>query len=332
MHVCIFEPSHTPFPVVGYGGSERLTELLVTTLLDSGVKVSFICNNVSVFSYKSGDFIQLSIKTIEDLKNGVIPLSRFVPKSTTVFHSSVAHPLACFDFSGLDGIEITTSSHNFHELLISKNLIFLSQAHKKYYLEQFGVSELIKNIFVCYGGVNEDLLSINLDGDHDSLLWIGMLHPVKGVGLAIEIAQKTNQKLLIAGPIRISEFFDNCIKPYLSDQIQYVGEITTKNKSDFFAKGAVYLHTSLNFEPFGLTSVEAQMCGVPVVSFNLGSAYEINYNMNFVATCTNHMKELSLLQLYRKIDPLSLRKWTVKHFGKYEMTKRYLNIWNQLLN
>src|ERR1700722_10149631 len=60
----------------------------------------------------------------------------------------------------------------------------------------------------------------------DDLIFIGRIHPDKGVHLAIEVAHLSGLPLLIAGIIQDKEYFAKQVEPYLDDrEIRYIGPV-----------------------------------------------------------------------------------------------------------
>ena len=72
------------------------------------------------------------------------------------------------------------------------------------------------------------------------------------------------------------EYFEEQILPLMkSAQVDYIGEINDKHKSEFLS-GAMALLVPIDWpEPFGLVMIEAMACGTPVIAFNRGSVPEV---------------------------------------------------------
>ncbi len=111
-------------------------------------------------------------------------------------------------------------------------------------------------------------------GEH--LIFIGRLHPDKGVHLAIQLARLSGRRLLIAGIVQDPTYFRDEIEPHLDDvQIRYVGPVGVEEKNALFAEAYALVHLNTIPERFGLVLVEANSAGVPVIAMDLGSCREV---------------------------------------------------------
>ena len=108
--------------------------------------------------------------------------------------------------------------------------------------------------------------------------FLAALRRRRRVDRAIRIAKRCGIPLRIAAKIdRVDQdYFDERIRPLMDPpHVEYIGEISDREKSEFLS-GAIALLVPIDWpEPFGLVMIEAMACGTPVIAFNRGSVPEI---------------------------------------------------------
>lgn len=110
------------------------------------------------------------------------------------------------------------------------------------------------------------------------LLFLGRMHPDKGVEQAIDVAERAGARLVVAARIHGREeerFFDAVVRPRLSPSIAFVGEVDFADKGRLLSSASALLFPLQWEEPYGLVVAEAQACGTPVLSLRRGAIPEL---------------------------------------------------------
>jgi glycosyltransferase involved in cell wall biosynthesis len=159
----------------------------------------------------------------------------------------------------------------------------------------------------------------------DYLLFAGRVIPDKGVKEAVQVALKTNRRLIIIGqlPTTARWYFDEHVKPHLSDRILYLGMMEKDQLAKYYQKAAALLVPIRWEEPFGLTMAEAMASGTPVIAFRRGSVPEL-----VVDNATGYIVESTaeMIEAVNKIEKISreaCRKHTERHFTVDHMIAGY---------
>jgi glycosyltransferase involved in cell wall biosynthesis len=130
---------------------------------------------------------------------------------------------------------------------------------------------------VIHHGIDvADVPDGNGDGGYASFL--GRMSPEKGPREAALIARVAGVPLRMAAKIREPaerEYFESAVKPLLSSDIEYLGELGTDDKLKLLGESFALLNPIQWSEPFGLVMIEALATGTPVVATPRGSAPEI---------------------------------------------------------
>jgi glycosyltransferase involved in cell wall biosynthesis len=109
------------------------------------------------------------------------------------------------------------------------------------------------------------------------LAFLGRISPEKRADRAIEIARRVGMPLRIAAKVdRVDREYFETIRPLLGDPlVEFVGEISERDKQDFLGNAFALLFPIDWPEPFGLVVIEAMACGTPVIAFRNGSVPEL---------------------------------------------------------
>lgn len=182
-----------------------------------------------------------------------------------------------------------------------------------------------------YNGIDLSLYPLQHSrGDH--LIFLGRIHPDKGVHLAIEVARQSGRPLLIAGIIQDKIYFQEQVEPHLDQQIRYVGAVDVPGKNDLFARARGLLHLNTIPERFGLVLAEANAAGVPVIAMNLGSCGEVieDGRTGFLVSTVNDA--VKAVQGLASISSATCRERVQQHFSIDSMVDAYERVYDTIFD
>jgi len=191
-------------------------------------------------------------------------------------------------------------------------------------------SPQLNYLATVYNGLNVQDFDF-VEQPDDYLLYFGRIHHDKGCAEAIQIAQKSKRKLLIAGIIQDENYYREKIEPYLNEQIQYIGHAGPEKRNELLGKAIALLHP-INFdEPFGMSVAEAMLCGTPVIAFNKGSMPELiqpDKTGFLVDTIDEAVEAVSNLKDIKRKD---CHDWASAQFSSEKMVDDYFKLYKKIL-
>ena len=170
-----------------------------------------------------------------------------------------------------------------------------------------------RDVFVIPNGI--DVLKFKNNSKHKSasesrlILYVGRLHPVKGIKYLIQsmtkiIERNPNAKLLIVGEGEDKNKLVQLVRDLnLSDYISFKEHVLNDEIPQIMSSADIFVLPSLS-ESFGIVLIEAMACGLPIVATNVGGIPSIvkdNINGFLVDTKNSDMiseKVLCLLNNY----------------------------------
>jgi glycosyltransferase involved in cell wall biosynthesis len=280
MKVAMLSPVAWRTPPRHYGPWEQVASNLTEGLVKAGIDVTLFATADSITKAKLEAIIPQGYEEDKRQDPKVVEclhISRLMEKAADFDLIHNHFDFLPLTYSKLIRTPMVTTIHGFSSPLIIP-------VYKKYNANSYYISismadrspELTYLANVYHGLPVKDFNFNEQPGDY--LLYFGRIHPDKGTAEAIEIANKSNRRLLIAGIIQDESYFNEKVKPFLNDQISFIGAADPVKRNDLLGNAFALLHP-INFkEPFGLSVIESMLCGTPVIAFNKGSMSELIIN------------------------------------------------------
>lgn len=161
----------------------------------------------------------------------------------------------------------------------------------------------------------------------DYLLFLGRMSREKGCHRAVAVAVETGLPLKIAGKNREPlerEYFRQFVEPHLSDQIQYMGEVTHGEKVELLQNARATLFPIEWEEPFGLVMIESMACGTPVIATRWGAVPEVIEHGVSGIIVDDYREMAAALEEADQLEPLELRRVAEEHYSPERMVADYV--------
>ena len=183
-----------------------------------------------------------------------------------------------------------------------------------------------------YNGIDLSLYPFQECGG-DDLIFLGRIHPDKGVHLAIEVARRSGRRLIVAGIVQDEPYFERQVKPYIDDRnICYIGPVGVAEKNELFARACALIHLNTIPERFGLVLVEANAAGVPVIAMDRGSCREVIQDGKTGFLVANVNEATEALERLPEIDRSACRQRVAQHFSIETMVEAYERVYSKIFD
>jgi glycosyltransferase involved in cell wall biosynthesis len=164
--------------------------------------------------------------------------------------------------------------------------------------------------------------------------FMGRISPEKGPDDAIRIATSLGIPLKIAAKVdKVDEpYFREVVEPMLSAEgVEFIGEISEKEKGPFLRDAVALLFPICWSEPFGLVMIEAMSCGTPVLAYRAGSVPEIiDEGVTGMIVDNIDQARIAMVQV-AALDRRKVRSRFEERFTARRMAKDYVRVYRGLL-
>jgi glycosyltransferase involved in cell wall biosynthesis len=198
---------------------------------------------------------------------------------------------------------------------------------------QASTAQNVKIAAVIHHGIDVDDIPVG-NGDGGYACTVGRMTPSKGIREAALVAREAGVPLRIAAKMREPQerqYFDDCVRPLLGGDIEYVGELNAAEKYQLMGGAFALLNPIQWPEPFGLVMIEALACGTPVIATTCGSAPEIitDGETGFVRRELPSLAEM--LNRAQDLDRKRCRNRALTCFGTSRMIAEHLQLYARLV-
>jgi len=342
MRIAQLAPLAESVPPKGYGGSEQVVSDLTEELVKDGHQVTLFATGDSVTS------AHLVCCAAEGLRPSGIAASRWpaydirtllrleeMQDQFDIIHNHMGYAaLSLLD--RLDCPSVTTLHNPVKDycadiFLRFKNLPFasISNAYRR-----LNYPDDLNYVDTVYNGIDLSSFHYKKSAQRNNLLFVGRMCKDKGTLPAIQIAQKLDLPIILAGKIDNNDrpYFDKEIAHLLNDdRVKYIGEVTGKEKAELYSSAIATLCPIDFEEPFGLVLAESLASGTPVMAFRRGAVPEVISDGetgivgDTVEELVNRFAEI------KGMDSATCRKRVESLFSKESMTKKYQEVYKQII-
>lgn len=336
MRIAQVAPLYESVPPKLYGGTERIVSYLSEELVRQGHDVTLFASADSSTTAQLRPVCPRSLRL--EGRRVIDPLAHHVRMIEMVareardfdivhFHIDYLH----FSVSRRERIPAVTTTHGrldipdalplFREFR-EMPLVSISNAQRK-------PMPWANWIDTVYHGLPEHLYTPR-EKPGRYLAFLGRICPEKRVDRAIAIAKRVGMPIKIAAKIDAAdeEYFETKIRKLLDHSlVEFIGEISEREKSGFLSHAHALLFPIDWPEPFGLVMIEALACGTPVVAYSRGSVPEIlddgvtGYLVNRIDSAVRAVRRID------SIDRKACRRVFEERFSARRMASDYLKVY-----
>lgn len=340
MRIAQVAPLFESVPPRLYGGSERVVAYLCDTLTKMGHEVTLYAsadsNTLANLVPMCDRSLRLDAKCIAPLAHYMLMLERVFKDSKRFdiihFHTDYLHFSLARRYPGptlttlhgrLDIPELFPLYKEFNEI----PLVSVSNAQRK-------PLPWANWIGTVYHGLPLHRYPFQpMTGSY--LAFLGRISPEKRVDTAIAVAKRLGIPLKIAAKVdKVDlEYYQSIIKPLLDDPlIEYVGEISERDKGAFLGNALALLFPIDWPEPFGLVMIEAMACGTPVITRRCGSVPEVVRHGTTGFICDTEAEMADAVERCASLNRATIRGECEVRFSASRMATNYLDIYDSLVN
>lgn len=342
MKVLIITPPRWIVPPKTYGGAERICDLLCSGLEERGHAVNLMAGpNSKVYSgatycFRDGGCLPRIGGWWEFQRVAL----RFA-QSADIIHTFLPHPrrhglLRLVERPVIFNWQGPCHRSNLQEIIKWNPANGYLQGISHSQLSDCKASRHVNKVFMVYNATDTDIIRPVETPSRSYLAYLGRINYEKGTDRAVQIAKRAKIPLKIAGLVKENEqgalrLWNETIKPYLGNGVEYVGPITDSEKCVFLGNALALLMPNRWNEPFGIVMVEALSAGTPVIGTPRGSIPEIVDDGINGYLCEDDAEFVNAIHAVSALDARQCRESAIAAFSKERFIVNMMKMYNSIL-
>jgi glycosyltransferase involved in cell wall biosynthesis len=340
MRIAQVAPLIESVPPKHYGGTERIVSYLTEELVRAGHDVTLFASGDSVTRARlipaCRGSLRLNKHCVDHLAHHLVMMDQVLEHArnfdvihfhTDYLHFPVSRYLAAPHITTLHGRLDIPDLIPVYDRFRDIPVISISNAQRK-------PLPWANWAGTIYHGLPPDLFRFQ-PNPGTYLAFLGRVSPEKRADRAIEIAKRAGMPLKIAAKVdRVDKrYFKRVVEPLLdASHVEWVGEISDREKDDFLANAYALLFPIDWPEPFGLVMIEAIACGTPVIAYDGGAVPEVIKDGQTGFIAGNLEDAAEAVHRVSEISRAHCRKIFEKRFTVTRMARDYVRIYRRTID
>lgn len=334
-----------PVPPPGYGGIELMAYNLACELSRRGHAVTVIGRQGSRGPFEALNLAPVSWTPQLGTWAQAARMYQFLYRAYDVASKRAFDVI--HDHSGLPGMLVAATANpqapvvaTQHGSLCEAEGEFLAAIDRRIHLVAISRTQQESVAGVEWRGVvhnavdpNEYRRVTNPDEKENYLVQLARITPDKGQHVAIELAERLDVPLVLAGKVDNDsrDYFEKQIKPHLNGRITWRENVWNDEKAELLAKARAMVFPIQWEEPFGLAMVEAMVSGTPVIATPRGAATEV-VESGVTGWLADDVEEMA--DAYSRLNEIDLNRCadeTARRFGPGQMADGYISVYERAI-
>jgi glycosyltransferase involved in cell wall biosynthesis len=335
LRVAMLAPISWRVPPRHYGPWEQFVSLLTEGLVERGVDVTLFAAADSVTSSRLVGTIPTGYSEDPDLDAKVWEGLHIATAFERAAEFDLIHNNVDFlplTYSGLIDTPVLTTIHGFSsEDIVPVFERYDGRAHYVAISDADRHPALRYEATIHHGIKMKAFPLVPTPGDY--LLFFGRIHPHKGTVEAIDVAERVDLPLLIAGIVQDQEYFERDVEPRLDgDRVRFIGSVGPDERGAVLGGARALLHIISFEEPFGFSVIESMACGTPVIATRRGSMPElVRDGVNgFLVDAPDQV--VAAIDAAGRLDREVVRSSVERRFDVSRMVEDYIAVYRRIVD